>query len=99
VRAVGIKQLKARLSEYLRLVKRGETILVTEREEVVAEIRPAHHQVPRGAGLEDALDRLADSGEITRSSETKQGWEWTPRGLGLAAGAAARLLEELREDK
>jgi len=41
MKAVGVKQLKARLSEYLRLTKAGETILVTERDEVVAELRPA----------------------------------------------------------
>ncbi len=37
---VGIKELKNRLSEYLRLVKAGEVVLVTERGEVVAELRP-----------------------------------------------------------
>ena len=37
---VGIRELKSRLSEYLRLVRRGEEILVTDRGEVVAELRP-----------------------------------------------------------
>ncbi len=41
MKAVGIKQLKARLSEYLREVRRGETLLVTDRDEVIAELRPA----------------------------------------------------------
>jgi len=41
MKAVGVKQLKARLSEYLRAVKAGEIILVTDRDEVVAELRPA----------------------------------------------------------
>jgi antitoxin (DNA-binding transcriptional repressor) of toxin-antitoxin stability system len=99
VKAVGIKQLKARLSEYLRLVKGGETILVTEREEVIAEIRPAHRQPPRADTLEDILDRLAESGELTRSSASKRDWSWRPRGLGLAPGSAAALLDELREDR
>jgi prevent-host-death family protein len=31
MKAVGIKQLKAHLSEYVRLAKAGETVLVTER--------------------------------------------------------------------
>ena len=44
MKAVGVKQLKARLSEYVRLVKAGETILVTDRDEVVAELRPAQRQ-------------------------------------------------------
>ena len=39
MKAVGIKELKARLSEFVRLVKSGETVLVTERDEVVAELR------------------------------------------------------------
>ena len=46
MKVVGIKQLKARLSEYVGLAKAGETVLVTEREEVVAELRPSRHQSP-----------------------------------------------------
>jgi len=40
MRTVGVRTLKNKLSEYLRLVKSGETILVTERDRVVAEIAP-----------------------------------------------------------
>ncbi len=40
MRAVGIRLLKDRLSEYLRLVEAGETVLVTDRDRVVAELRP-----------------------------------------------------------
>jgi antitoxin (DNA-binding transcriptional repressor) of toxin-antitoxin stability system len=38
--AVGLKVLKNRLSEYVRLAARGETVLVTDRDRVVAEIVP-----------------------------------------------------------
>ncbi|MGH8578066.1 MAG: type II toxin-antitoxin system Phd/YefM family antitoxin [Gammaproteobacteria bacterium] len=31
MKIVGLKQLKARLSEYIRLAKTGETVLVAER--------------------------------------------------------------------
>ncbi len=37
--AVAIRDLKNRLSEYLRLVRAGEEILVTDHGEVVAELR------------------------------------------------------------
>jgi prevent-host-death family protein len=37
--AVGIRELKARLSHYLREVVRGEIVLVTDRGRVAAEIR------------------------------------------------------------
>ena len=40
MRAVGLKVLKNRLSEYVRLAASGETILVTDRERVVAELVP-----------------------------------------------------------
>jgi antitoxin (DNA-binding transcriptional repressor) of toxin-antitoxin stability system len=49
MKAVGIREMKKRLSEYLRRVQRGEEILVTHRGTVVAEIRKpgqAHAEVP-----------------------------------------------------
>lgn len=38
--AAGVKELKNRLSHYLREVKKGEKILITERETVIATITP-----------------------------------------------------------
>ena len=44
MRTVGVRELKNRLSEYLRLVRQGEEILVTDRGQVVAELRqPSRH--------------------------------------------------------
>jgi antitoxin (DNA-binding transcriptional repressor) of toxin-antitoxin stability system len=40
MRAVGLKVLKNKLSEYVRLAAAGETVLVTDRDAVVAEIVP-----------------------------------------------------------
>ena len=64
MKSVGVKQLKSRLSEYLRLVQSGETVLVTDRDEVVAELRP-----PSVEGLystaEQALGRLMAAGVLT----------------------------------
>jgi len=40
MRAVGIKILKNKLSEYVRLAASGESILVTDRDRVVAELGP-----------------------------------------------------------
>ncbi|MCC7410555.1 MAG: type II toxin-antitoxin system prevent-host-death family antitoxin, partial [Gammaproteobacteria bacterium] len=44
---VGVRELKNRLSEYLRRVRLGERLLVTDRGEVVAEF------VPPGQGQGD----------------------------------------------
>ncbi len=99
MKAVGIKQLKARLSEYVRLVKGGETILVTDRDNVVAELRPARRQRSSPGKLEETLQSLAEAGEITRASLSRKGWTWKSRGLGLPLGTADAILEELRADR
>ncbi len=40
MKTVGIRELKNRLSEYLRQVRAGENLLVTDRGEVIAEFSP-----------------------------------------------------------
>jgi antitoxin (DNA-binding transcriptional repressor) of toxin-antitoxin stability system len=56
MRAVGIKVLKNKLSEYVRLAEGGEVVLVTDRDRVVAEMGPP---TPSRSGvISDAL--LAD---------------------------------------
>ena len=57
MRAVGLKVLKNKLSEYVRLAEHGETVLVTDRDRVVAEIVPPDRS--RSPLLADAL--LADA--------------------------------------
>jgi antitoxin (DNA-binding transcriptional repressor) of toxin-antitoxin stability system len=99
MKAVGVKELKARLSEYLRLVKGGETILVTERNDVVAELRPTRRALAAPGELEDVLDALASEGEIIRASAPKPRGAWHARGLGLPAGTATAVLDELREER
>jgi len=55
MRVVGLKILKNKLSEYVRLAASGETILVTDRDKVVAELVPPQ---ARDSGLTSA--KLAD---------------------------------------
>ena len=99
MKSVGIKQLKARLSEYLRLVRSGETVLVTDRDEVVAELRPARARANAPESLNDLLDALSLRGDITRAAVHKGRWTWKVKGLGLPPGTAAQLLDEIRSDR
>lgn len=99
MKAVGIKQLKSRLSEYVRLARAGETILVSDRHEVVAELGPPRRQQPEPDSLDAVLDRLAERNLLVRASERKQGWTWTAPAVGLRAETARALLENLREDR
>ncbi|HEX9729402.1 MAG TPA: hypothetical protein VGA37_12920 [Gemmatimonadales bacterium] len=59
MRTVGLKVLKNRLSEYVRLASQGETVLVTDREIVVAELRPPEGRGPLAADavLAEAMRR------------------------------------------
>ena len=99
MKSVGVKQLKSRLSEYLRLVRNGETVFVTDRDEVVAELRPARRQLGTADSLAALLDSLAERGEVTRASQPKRRWKWKAKGLGLAAGSANALLGEIRSER
>ncbi len=54
--AVGIRELKNRLSEYVRLAASGERVLVTDRDRVVAEL-----SAPRAGAADTVTDAvLAD---------------------------------------
>ena len=57
MRSVGIKILNSKLSEYVRLAASGETVLVTDRDQVVAELGPLRET--RSPILADAF--LADA--------------------------------------
>lgn len=63
MKAVAVKELKNRLSAYLREVKNGEVVLVTDRGVVVAELR----QPSAGAVLgthDQILERMAAEGVL-----------------------------------
>jgi prevent-host-death family protein len=58
---VSVRDLKNGLSAYLRLVRRGERIVVTCRGEPVAELSPA---AETSLSLDRSLAKLAESGEL-----------------------------------
>jgi antitoxin (DNA-binding transcriptional repressor) of toxin-antitoxin stability system len=93
MRAVGIKVLKNKLSEYVRLAASGETILVTDRDRVVAELGPPRDG--RSPWLADA--QLAEA--------VRRGWI-TPPALPTGTPPPRKpvislheLLRELEQDR
>ena len=93
MRAVGLKTLKNKLSEYVRLAAGGETVLVTDRDRVVAELVPPRSG--RAALLADA--QLADA--------VRKGWLTPPALPGTDApprrpvARLEMLLSELATDR
>lgn len=53
MRSVGLKTLKNKLSEYVRIAAGGETVLISDRDRVVAELVPPRET--RSSSLPDAL--------------------------------------------
>ncbi len=98
MKAVGVKILKAKLSEYLRLVKAGEVVLVTERDEVIAELRPSRRQKTAPSSLEDALQLLAEQGLATLRSQTESKWSGVDRRRLPKGFSTQALLDTLRGD-
>ncbi|MEO7455744.1 MAG: prevent-host-death protein [Gemmatimonadaceae bacterium] len=92
MRTVGLKVLKDKLSEYIRLVNSGETVLVTDRDRVVAELRP-----PQGRGpfVSDAV--LAEA--------MRRGWLSAPMVVregppaGIPVAPLAEILGQLDDDR
>ncbi|HUE88679.1 MAG TPA: type II toxin-antitoxin system prevent-host-death family antitoxin [Vicinamibacterales bacterium] len=60
---VGARELKARLGTYLRRVRQGRTLIVTDRGHPVAELRP----IEAGSGAEAVLAKLQAAGAVTRT--------------------------------
>ncbi len=63
---VGTRELKSKLSEYLRRVKAGETIIVTERGKTIGQI------VPVKPTLEKRLKGLVQAGLVEWNGEKYQ---------------------------
>ena len=93
MRSVGLKVLKNKLSEYVRLAAGGETVLVTDRDRVVAELVPPREG--RSPALADAM--LAEA--------VRRGWLTPPRLRGdeppprKPVATAEQLLRELARDR
>jgi antitoxin (DNA-binding transcriptional repressor) of toxin-antitoxin stability system len=64
MKTVGVRELKNRLSEYLREVRSGEHLLVTDRGEVVAEFSPPG-EVRADASIPSGLLALARRSVVT----------------------------------
>jgi prevent-host-death family protein len=64
MKSVGLRELKNRLSEYVRQVRSGEGVLVTDRGEVVAELLPPGQGINED-GVPSGLMALARRGQLT----------------------------------
>ncbi len=97
MKAVGVRELRNRLSEYLRAVKQGEQVLITDRGQVIAELRPPS-PYPDPGDLTPALASLV------RERLVEVGLPNDPEAYPVQPqrapdGTAARILAELRDER
>ncbi len=96
MRSVGLKVLKNKLSEYVRLAAGGETVLVTDRDRVVAELAPP--RVERSPFVRDAiLAKAVREGWISPPVMPQSGAP--PRRPVCSWTELQRELEDAREDR
>ncbi len=93
MRSVGLKVLKNRLSEYVRVAAGGETVLVTDRDRVVAELNPP--RAGRSPMLSDAL--LAEA--VRRGWLTPPIAPFTQPPPRAPVAATEQILSELANDR
>jgi prevent-host-death family protein len=88
--SVGVRALRQRASELLRLVEQGETVEITDRGRPVALLTP----LPEGS----PLDRLRAAGEIEPASEDPNDLP-EPLVLPAETESASSALQRLRRDE
>lgn len=97
MKTVGIKDLKNNLSAYLREVKRGTRILVSDRNHVVAELHEPGAVYSTGAeGGDVILAEWIAEGQVVEPTHPKTPLPVSP--IKAPAGTAKRLLQADRED-
>ena len=82
-------EAKAKLSEILRKVESGRTVLISRHGKPVAEVRPAR----AATGLEQRIDELARQGALIHAKAGKSDW----RPIARRPGALRRFLADRNE--
>jgi prevent-host-death family protein len=97
MKTVGVRELKNRLSEYLRQVRAGEGLLVTDRGEVIAEITPPGEHVG-DPSISPGLLALAKRKLVTLGRENESR-AYPALRRALRKKRAGQLLDEERSER
>jgi len=92
---IGTAELRNRLSFYLRLVRRGRRVVVTDRGRPVAQL------VPFASGNDDLHTRIAEMAAegVVSAQPVRKRREIRPVALHRANVRASRLVSEMRDER
>ena len=96
-KTVGIKELKNNLSAYLREVRQGTRVYVSDRENIVAELHEPGAVYAANEDPNPVLAAWARAGVVTLPKRPITQVSKSP--ARLPKGTAARLLDEDRRDR
>lgn len=94
-KTVGSRELKTRLGTYLRLVREGVTLIVTDRGRPVAELRPVS---PEHTDLDQRLYELAAAGVVASEVAERRALQYFEPIAATGADASDAVIED-REDR
>src|SRR5689334_18407872 len=98
MKSANIAELKNRLSHYLRFVRRGETVLIKDRDQVIARIEPVHDR-----GSVNGTDRERIAALVSRGVLVPPQVPLSPERLGrrpkIRANLANAVLAEREEGR
>jgi len=98
MKAVGVRELKAQLSRYLRDVVAGDVVLVTDRGRVIAELRtPGREPDPRESETDRRLRRMAERYPL-RVGEPRDASVYRTSPVRTASGTGRDLLDADRDE-
>jgi len=86
---VGVRELKAHLSEYLRRVRQGQTVIITDHG------RPVGRILPVEAALNERLEALRQAGMVSWSGRKLK--SLTPPAVNRGDRQVSDLLVEMRD--
>jgi prevent-host-death family protein len=86
---VGVRDLKARLSEYLRQVRQGQTVIITDHG------RPIGRLLPVDQPLEEWLKTLQDAGMVAWNGQKLK--PITPAAVNRGDRQVSDILAEMRK--
>jgi antitoxin (DNA-binding transcriptional repressor) of toxin-antitoxin stability system len=103
MKAVGIKNLKNNLSKYLDMVREGEVVYVTDRDDIIAEIhKPVSAPTTMLSRWDAYLNEEERKGTIIRAKRERassiEGWKKL-QPLPPGGPTTQELLDDMRADR
>ena len=86
---VGVRDLKARLSKYLRQVRQGQTVIITDHGRPVGRLSPVDQPI------DDRLKALKDAGLVAWNGQKLK--QVTPAATNRGKRQVSDILVEMRE--